>query len=182
MGSVDYDPVRCEATIHVRLTAPAVDGSLAVIDVLPAVVFDDAGRYDVWVDLVARPGTPTVLVSYGHDEGYEAFLWTPQPGREPGIPPAVEPIPLPSDWPVERIPTAWSPDGTRLGLTYLARRNYLWFELDDQATQRLRLGTADAWERGHRLVAGRLVDRGRSQRLHRFLRRCAELGRAHPAR
>jgi hypothetical protein len=125
--------------------APAVDGGLVVIDQLPPFVLEDVERTDTWVDAVRRPHTRTVLVAYGDEDRHEQFLWTPDPGRPSGSEPAIEPLRLPLDWPEQLVPGSWRPDGQAIGMGSTRRGTYLWFELGDQVTHRVRVGPDEAW-------------------------------------
>lgn len=137
-GSVDHDPATCKATIHVQLMAPAVDGTMTVVDELPPVVLDDVERTEAWVDLVQRPHSRQILVGYGDKDHFEQFLWTPEPGRSSGSVPKTEPLPLPADWPKPLAPGSWRPDGDAIGLGSTRRGTYVWFELGDDVTHRVR--------------------------------------------
>jgi len=144
-GWVDYDAADCTAIARVRLVGPSTDGGFAVIDELPPAIFRDVARHDVGVHVAPRPGTSTVLVAYGHRRDHRLFLWTPEPGRDPGTEPVIEPLTLPSDWPEDRSPGAWRPDGMAIGLGSTRTRSFLWFDLNEQVTHRTRVGNDDAW-------------------------------------
>ena len=138
-GAVEYDAVTCQATIRVRLLAPTVDGGLAIVDELEPAVFRDVERTDAWVDLAPRPHSNQILVGYGGKDAFEQFLWTPDPGRRPGSTPKIEALPLPADWPEHLAPGSWRGDGKAIGLGSTRRGNYLWFELGDETTHRVRI-------------------------------------------
>jgi hypothetical protein len=146
-ASVENDPVSCTANVRVQALAPSDDGQLVVIDELPPVQLTGLDRNEAWVDLAARPGTSSIAVSIGDNDSSTTVIWTPRQKVGVGTS-TVEAVAFPEDWPRHSGALIWRPDGEALGLRFLQRRTFLWFELGDTSTRRVK-----ATEQGSEVVA-----------------------------
>ena len=140
-ASVEYDPVARSATVRVQLVGPAEGGRLAVIDEMEPVVLPRVRRSEPWVQLSPRPGTSSVVVTYGDDDSGNLVVWTPNGSgtRDGSVPGAeVEALPLPAGWPVRATGIAWRPDGKAIAVRDWGESgDILWYELDDLVLHRV---------------------------------------------